>query len=125
MKKSLIDKTKQLTDVATKKKFLKWLRENHVPYVLEVTGNFRLGAAYCHISDNYLCCSLGPLSSLTSNFIKCSIFIGDCFTAYNRFVFINNRYCDISHEPYSKMLREVELPKILQEANERYEKKIA
>lgn len=119
MKKSLLDKTKQLTDVATKKKFLKWLRENKIPYVLECTGNFTLGAAYCRIDGGYLCASFGSLISGYDTDFSCSCRIGDCFTAFNRFAFINNRFCDITHSPKSYKLAAVELPEILKQAAER------
>jgi hypothetical protein len=116
-------KAKKLTtkppSVAMKRKFLKWLREQNVPYVLDATGLFFLGAAVCSIDRGYLSGSFGSLISGYDTDFRCSLFLGDCFTTYNRFVFINNRFVELSHSPKSQKLAQVQLPEILALAQER------
>ena len=93
--------------LAIKKKFLKYLRENQIPYVLEDTGSFRLGAAYCNFDHNYLNCSFGSLNTGYSSHLSSSIHFSDCYACFNRLVFINNRFVELSHAPKKHLLSKI------------------
>ena len=111
VRKYPMNKTNMLTGhrvgIAYKRKFLKYLRENNIPYVLEDTGQFRLGAALCNFSDNYLDCSFGNIHSGSHTHLSCSIHFSDWYTVFNRLVFINNRYVDLSHSPQKYRLSKI------------------
>jgi len=111
MKQTNCSLTGHRSGLAYKKRFLKYLRENNIPYVLEDTGSFRLGAAYCNFSDNYLNCSFGNLLTGSSTHLSSSIYYSDCYTVFNRLAFINNRFVELSHSPakyrLSKLTHEI------------------
>src|SRR5215831_21094869 len=113
VKSRLIDSKNLSPDAIVKRKFLRWLRENNVPYDLHQCGTLTLGAANCSFRDIYLHGSFGSLAAGNCTDFRVALCLDDFLRAYNRFVFINNRFVTLSCSFQSYRLAPVELPEIL------------